>query len=160
MIKLASSSSSKEVLDEVKRLHLVGVLLFEREALLIGGARILSTDWSQPWVDGLLRMLEGADPIEAERFAERVFLRRIFATGLRHLLEMEDALEVIKRHARFAEKEAEHMGAFEHAVEWQALQREIEDIEPRVRNLELTLGRLAMRLGNRWLWGARENREP
>lgn len=31
--------------------------------------------------------------------------------------------------------------------------RDLEDVEPRIRNLSLSLGRFAVRLGNRWLRG-------
>lgn len=157
LVSLNSSCSEEEILSDLNGLHLVGVLLLQQKALFVGSSRVLSTDWNQPWLEGLLRMVEGADPLQAERIAERVFLRRIFAKGLQGLLELERHMQRLKKHAKQAEEDCLHAGAYAEGNEWKAWLQEIEDIEPRLRNLELTLGRFAVRLGNRWLWGSEDD---
>lgn len=151
IVRLEASYARQTVLAEVARVHFAGVVLLDQEAFLFGSTAVLQTGWSEPWLEGLIRMVSAVDPLRAEEIAERVFLRRILAQGLDGFLALDESLRCLEAYARRAEGEAARRGAFSQAVTWRAWQNEIEDIEARMQNLRCTLGRFAVRLGNRWL---------
>lgn len=153
IVRLEPSYAERTLFAEVARAHFAGVVLLGREAFLFGNTAVLRTDWSEPWLEGLIRMVSGVDPIQAEEIAERVFLRRIFSEGLQGLLELDNCLRFLEKYAKRAEAQYIRWQAFDQAVGWHAWVLELKDIEARMQNLRLTLGRFAVRLGNRWLRG-------
>ncbi|RTH23375.1 hypothetical protein [Thermus scotoductus] len=160
VVRLESPCPPETLRAGVARVGFRGVVLSGPEAFLFGPGFTLKTTWSPEWLEGLLRMLEGADPVRAWEVAERVFLRRIFARGLEGWLELEDGLRVLKAHAQMAQDRAFRYGAFEEARVWGAWVWELEDIEARLRNLHLSLGRFAVRLGGGRLERAYPRRSP
>ncbi|RIH87724.1 hypothetical protein Mterra_01116 [Calidithermus terrae] len=153
IVKLEPSYAEQTVFAEAARAHFAGVVLLGQEAFLFGNTAVLRTGWSEPWLKGLMRMVSAADPLRAEEIAERVFLRRIFAQGLQGLLELDNCLRFLEKYAKRAEAQHIRWQAFDEAASWHAWTLELEDIEARMQNLRLTLGRFAVRLGNRWLRG-------
>lgn len=141
------------VVKEARQAQFMGVLLLQQEAWLLRTPTPLRTSWSQAWLEGLLRMLRGVgnDPFRAEEVAERVFLRRIFAVGLQGLLELDASLRILGQYAKEAAQLRERQGRFVAGSQWQRWLDELSDIEARMQNLRATLGRFAVRLGDRWL---------
>ncbi len=135
-----------------------GVVLLEREAIFFGDIGVLRTDWSDPWLHGLIRLVAATEnSFCAEEVAARVFLRRIFAKGLEGLLNLEEALKRMEEYAIKAKQELQRSGDYAEATEWQALLSQLQDIGPRIHNLQMALGRLAVYLGNRWLLGQKSS---
>lgn len=131
-----------------------GVVVTDNEAIFIGNASVpIRTTSDEAWLQHLLRMVSASDPLEAITVAERIFLRRIFSRILTGMVEMEDLLKFLKDYANTMKEEDLHRRQFGRAAEWSAWVRDLEDVEPRIRNLSLSLGRFAVRLGNRWLRG-------
>lgn len=153
IVKLEPSYAEQTVFAEVARAHFTGVVLLGQDAFLFSNTTVLRTDWSKPWLQGLMRMVSEADPIQAEQIAERIFLRRIFARGLQGLLELDNCLRFLEKYAKQAEAQYLRWQAFDQAAGWHVWTLELKDIEARMQNLRLTLGRFAVRLGNRWLRG-------
>lgn len=156
VVRLDGGYSKGIVQVEASRLGFIGVIISDDAALLLTSTGTLRTNWNKSWLEGLIKMVSGVDPLKAEEIAERVFLRHIFAGGLKGFLELETNLEILKRHAELAEAQSLRNQAFVQAAEWRSWKPEFEDIEGRIRNLQLTLSRFAVRLGNRWLFGEQD----
>lgn len=67
------------------------------------------------------------------------------------LLELDESLRILEKHAKEAEELCEKNGHFSASSQWQTWLDELRDIEARMQNLRVTLGRFAVRLGDRWL---------
>lgn len=142
------------VCEKAQQAQFVGILLLQREAWLFRASSTpLHTSWNQAWLDRLLEMLRGVgnDPFRAEEVAERVFLRRIFAMGLQGFLKLDESLRILEQYAREARELREQQGRFSAESQWQHWLDELSDIEARMQNLRVTLGRFAVRMGDRWL---------
>lgn len=152
IIKLESACPDT-VLKELEQAGFKGVILRDLEAICMGTSIPLRASWNDTWLRGLIHMISASGPFEAAMVTERIFLRRIFSQALAQLLEIEEALDILREYAGISEETNLRWASFAQAREWHAWIREIEDIKPRIRNLQLSLGRFAVRLGlgSRWL---------
>lgn len=129
-----------------------GVVLLDQEAFFFGEVAELRTDWDEAWLQRLIRLAEAAGGVfDAEQAVARAFLRRIFARGIESLLALEASLQRIKKYGTKAEQGFQSYENYSEAAEWRTLLLVLEDIEPRIRNLQMALGRLAVYLHDRWL---------